>query len=60
MALLAFLVYDAKSMGECGIIFFFSIGVAEGLAAYFITLWKMDDILLFIKNCEEFIAKSKH
>lgn len=52
MVLVTFLVYDAKSMGEYGT-------VAEAMPAYFIMLWKLENILKLIENCEGFIEMSE-
>lgn len=59
MTLLAFLVYDAKSMVEYGIIFLMLITIILTLVVYFITIWRMKDILKFTENCETFIERSK-
>lgn len=56
-ASVAFLVYDAKSMGEYGIVFFTLLAVIEATVGYFITIWELEDILKFIENCEKFIEK---
>lgn len=59
IALLAFLLYDAESMGEYGITFhIFNTAIAV-VFFYFIMISKMNDILLFTENCEKFIKKSK-
>lgn len=59
MATAAFLSYDAKSMGEFGIGFYALITTIHGMIAYMIVISKMDDVLKYVKNCEEFIEKSK-
>lgn len=59
IALAAFIVYDATSMGEYGVIFFELIGVIQAMVAYFNTLWELDSISQFTKTCEQFIEKSE-
>lgn len=58
LASIAFLLYDAKSMGEFGEIFFMVICSIEAMCSYFINVWNFEDILKFIENCEAFIEKS--
>lgn len=55
----AYLLYDANSMAEYGIVFYILICGIEGMVVYFITIWEIDEILEFIENCEEFIEKSE-
>lgn len=59
MALFAFLLYDAESTAQYGIIFYSSITIISALSVYFLMVWKVKDILKFIEICEEFIGKSK-
>lgn len=59
LASLAFLVYDAKTMGEHCIAFYTFICITEALTAYSILIWKVDEMANFIANCEAFIEKSK-
>lgn len=59
IALVGFLVYDAKSMGEYSAAFFPFVSGIEALSAYVITIWEFGNILKFIENCEKFIEMSK-
>lgn len=59
VTLIAFVVYDAKAMGEYGAIFFSTTCVIKAMFDYFITIWKVKDILKMIENCEGFIEKSE-
>lgn len=58
-ASIAFLVYDANSMGEYCVAFFTLTTLLEAGVAYFITLGKLENIWLFIDSCEKFIEKSE-
>lgn len=59
LALLAFLLYDAKAMGEYGIEFFSLVTLVFSLIVYFGKFCQLKDLLKFIENCERFIRKSK-
>lgn len=59
MASVTSLVYNAKSMGEYGIVFLILIDIIDSAAAYFIIVWKLEDMLKFIGNCEGFVEKRK-
>lgn len=59
ISLFGFLSYNANSMGEYGMTFYVLISIILALAFYFITLWRIADILKFTENCEAFIEKSK-
>lgn len=58
-AALAFMFYDAKTIGQYGVPFFALLWSIEALVAYFITIWKLKEFAEFTKYCEEFIEKSK-
>lgn len=59
-ALIAFLLYDAKSMCEYGVTVFILTSICVGMYAYFFTsIWERENIFKFIENCEKFIKKSK-
>lgn len=56
----AFLFYDAKTMFEYGFAFCVVVtALFECTAIYFISIWKVRDILKFTDNCERFIEKSE-
>lgn len=55
----AYLLYDANSMAEYGIVFFVLTTVIECMVAYLISILKVKEISEFIENCEDFIEKSK-
>lgn len=57
MASVAFLLYDANSMGDYGAAFFTLNDLIETAIAFAFTNWKIADILQFIANCEGFIEK---
>lgn len=59
IALVAYLLLDAKHNVEYGIAFYTLISIIESMVAYFITLWKLEDISKFTKTCEAFIERSK-
>lgn len=58
-ALVEFLLHDAKSMGEYGVLALILDGVYKAEVDYFFTIWELQDIFEFIKNCKDFIAKSE-
>lgn len=60
VTLIAFAVYDAKTMAEYGVIFFTLTCLCESAVAYFITIWQLNGILKYIDYCEQFIKKSKY
>lgn len=55
----AFLLYDARFMGDYGITFVALISTIESMIAYLITIWKVADIQKFTIRCEEFIKNSE-
>lgn len=59
VALAAFLLYDAKSMSEYGAAFVALLTEIESMLIYFTLLWKLEDTLRYIENCEAFIEKSE-
>lgn len=59
MTSLAFLLYDAKSMVEYGIIFFTLLSAKFALVVYFMFIFKAEDNLKFTAICEKFIEKSE-
>lgn len=54
----AFLLYDASTMDEYGVGFVTVICVTQSTVYYFSLLWKQNEILKFIGNCERFIGMS--
>lgn len=56
----AFMLYDAKSMGEYGSTCMALLCDNMGTAIYCITLGKVADFSKFIQICDEFIEKRKH
>lgn len=56
----AYLLFEANSMIEYGMVFFTCLTVIVALIQYLIFLWEMKNILNFIKNCERFAAKSEY
>lgn len=59
IASVGFLVYDAKSMGECTAAIFMLISIINTTFVYFITISKLEEIWKFTEHCERFIEKSK-
>lgn len=59
LALFGFLLYDAESIGEYGIIFFTLGCVVHATTFYIFMCCKIKDILKFIEHCETFCEKSK-
>lgn len=55
----AFLFNDAKAMGEYCITFYAIICAIVTKVMYSIFIWKLEDMLNFIENCEQFIEKSE-
>lgn len=58
ITLVAFLLYDAESMGEYGATFFTLITIMLAFVIYFVMVWKIQNIMKFTENCERFIEKS--
>lgn len=56
----AFLVFDAKSMFNYGFVFFALVTITNSIVVYSIVVWKSQNTLKFIKNCEGFIKNSKY
>lgn len=56
----AYLVLEANSLIECGMIFFNCSSVALSILVYLTMIWQMRSILSFIENCELFIGRSKY
>lgn len=59
ITLVAFLLYDANSMSDYGAACYTLFTVLGSTIAYLIFVWKMNEILTFVANCELFIGKSK-
>lgn len=59
IATVAYLLYDAKSMCDYGVIFYTVFSIVLGFLTYFATVWKRKDIQQFTENCEAFIEKRK-
>lgn len=59
MTSVAFLFYDAKSMDDYGVAILELNCITVALAYYFVSIWKMEDCLKSIENCEQFIETSK-
>lgn len=58
-ALIAFMLFEAKSMLEYGTTFFAIANVLEVVIFHTIFSWEIRNCLKFIKNCEQFIKMSK-
>lgn len=58
IALFGFLLTDAKSMDEYAVIFFTLTDLIQTMVAYFVLIWKLENVSKFIENCEQFIEKS--
>lgn len=59
MTLLGFLAYDASSMAEYSANFYTLICIINAIFDYLILVWKLEDVLKYIDNCEKFIEESK-
>lgn len=55
----AYLLLEANSLLEYGRVFCNCTLVIAATAFYFLLLWQLDNILIYIRNCEGFIEKSK-
>lgn len=60
IVLITFLVKDASTMDEYGSIFYTMMDISGATICYSISLWKLEDISTFTKNCEKFIEKRKY
>lgn len=54
----AYLLFEACSIIEYGMVFFTCTTVVLIFIEYLIILWQMENILSYIENCERFIEKS--
>lgn len=59
IALMAYILYDAQSMGEYNAVFMVLNDIGAAYIVLFITNWKLADILTFIENCEVFSEQSE-
>lgn len=57
LTMAAFLVFEAKSMFDCGFALFILIASANGIVIYLILIWRLGNTLKLIENCEGFIEK---
>lgn len=58
ISLFAFLLFEAKSILERGLLVFIIITDIYSISDFSITLWRRPEILKLIKLCEKFIEKS--
>lgn len=59
LSTIAFLVFDAKTIFACGFGFYVLPSVTVGMVIYSLMIWKFENMLELIGNCEEFIEKSE-
>lgn len=56
----AYLLIEANSIIEYGIVFSNCLSAAICIILYLILIWRMNFFLSYIENCEQFIANSKY
>lgn len=56
---IAFLLFEAKSMFDYGLVFYLLVSLINDSATYLILIWQSKNTLKFIENCVGFIEKSE-
>lgn len=56
LVIVAYLVFEAKSIFDYGFAFFSLIAVVDIVFVYLILIWQLQNTLQFIRNCEDFIV----
>lgn len=59
LTMVAFLVFEAKSVFDFGFGFFTLISTINIFVVYLLLIWQFENTVEFIDNCEAFIKKSK-
>lgn len=60
LSTVAYLLFEANSMIEYGMVFYTCTTVPLSLVLYLILIWTMESFSNYIENCERFIEKSEY